>query len=487
MARPPKPDVVFDRDFEWSALADFTDDPAAGATLGIVCGRRRQGKTMLLQELCAATGGFYFSATEATEADSLRMLAHALAEHTGQRLPLALATWEDAIDALLELGTDRAVPVVLDEFPYLCQATPGLPSIIQKALAPRRPLRLRSRSRLILCGSALTFMGKLLSGSAPLRGRAGLDLTVPTFDPRVAAAFWGIDDWALALRAHAIAGGTPAYREEFVRKDTPADLADFDDWVCRTVLNRASPLHREARYLLAEEGAIRDPALYHSVLAAIADGSTTRGTIATYVGRPADTLSHPLTVLEDAGLVTREGEALRDKRSHFRIAEPLITFYHAIMRLEWSRLERPTAVAEVWAGSRERFASQVLGPHFEYLCRWWTATHASPATLGGRPVRVSSGVVNDPAGKSQHEIDLVAVDRDGRLRCIGEAKFGAVISVGELDRLARIRERLARTGHDVGETVLACFSGAGFTPELHSAAAEGRVVLVDLERIYTGS
>ena len=84
-----KPDAVFDRDFEWGELARFGTDPAPGAMLGIVSGRRRQGKTLLLQELCAATGGFYFCATEATDADSLRLLAHALAEHTGQRVPLA--------------------------------------------------------------------------------------------------------------------------------------------------------------------------------------------------------------------------------------------------------------------------------------------------------------------------------------------------------------------------------------------------------------
>lgn len=481
-----KPDEVFDRDFEWGELARFATDPAAGAMLGIVSGRRRQGKTLLLQELCAAAGGFYFAATEATDADSLRLLAHAHAEHTGLRVPLALTSWEDAVDALLELGMGGPVPVVIDEFPYLCGPAPALPSIIQKAIAPRRDLRLRSRSRLILCGSALTFMGRLLSGSAPLRGRAGLDLTVPTFDPRTAAGFWGIDDWALAVRVHAIVGGTPAYRTELVRNDVPGDAAGFDDWVCRTVLNRASPLHREARYLLAEEGSIRDPALYHSVLAAIADSHSTRGAIATYIGRPADTVGHPLTVLEDTGLVRREADPLRASRSHYRIAEPLITFYHAIMRPERSRLERPEAVPEVWADSRERFASQVLGPHFEQLCRWWTQVHASPATLGGRPVRVGSGTVNDAAGRSRHEVDVIAIASDGRLLTLGEAKFGTVMGVGHLDRLRRVRQLLERSGRDVSGTRLLCFSGAGFTPELVAEAGDD-VALVDLDRVYTGT
>lgn len=484
-----KPDTVFDREFEWSALADFVGSAAAGATLGIVSGRRRQGKTLLLQELCAATGGFYFAATEATASESLRLLAHALAEHAGRHVPLALSSWEDAVGALLDLGMDsgEGVPVVIDEFPYLCRPSPELPSVIQKALAPRAAKRMASQCRLILCGSAITFMGRLLSGSAPLRGRAGLDLTVPPFDPRTAAAFWGITDWALALRVHAVVGGTPAYRREYVNDDAPDSLADFDPWVCRTVLNPASPLHREARYLLAEDSDIRDPALYHSVLAAIASGNRTRGAIATYIGRPADTVGHPITVLEDSGLVVREVDALRQARSYYRIAEPLITFYHAVMRPEWSRLQRPGSAREVWDDSQDRFTSMVLGPHFESACRWWTATHASAATLGGRVVRVAHGLVNDASARTAHEVDVIGLDVDGRIVCLGEAKLGTTVGIGHLERLRRARDLIARTDRHAAGARLLLFSGAGFTSDLVRSARREGVELVDLDRLYTGA
>ena len=53
---------MFDRDFEWVQLSLFTSDPGPGATLGVVSGRRRRGKTFLLRALCQATGGFYFAA-----------------------------------------------------------------------------------------------------------------------------------------------------------------------------------------------------------------------------------------------------------------------------------------------------------------------------------------------------------------------------------------------------------------------------------------
>jgi AAA+ ATPase superfamily predicted ATPase len=321
---------MFDRDFEWQALSAFATEPAPGARLGVVSGRRRQGKTFLLRALCQATGGFYFAADEATDRESLNRLGAALADHLDAPAPFMFETWHPAVDALLSLGRERRVPVVIDEFPYLVRANAQLPSIIQNALAPLRTERDTSRTSLLLCGSALSFMGRLLSGNTPLRGRAGLELIVPTFDHRLAAEFWGVNDPATALKVNAVVGGTPAYRREFARDDVPAGPDDFDSWVQRTVLSPASPLFREARYLLANEPDLHDTGLYHSVLAAIAAGNTRRGGIASYLDRKSGDLAHPLTVLQDCGLLTREPDVFKDNRTTFRIAEPLVTFYRRL-------------------------------------------------------------------------------------------------------------------------------------------------------------
>jgi uncharacterized protein len=50
------------------------------------------------------------------------------------------------------------------------------------------------------------------------------------------------------------------------------------------------------------------------------------------VGRKDADIAHPINVLEGVGLITREADAFRDRRSSYQIAEPFIGFYHAIMR-----------------------------------------------------------------------------------------------------------------------------------------------------------
>lgn len=484
-----KPDQVFDRTREWQGLAAFASDREPGATLGVVSGRRRQGKSFLLQALAQSVGGLYFAATEATEAESLRLFTEALVRHSREVVDPPFRNWDDAIRYLFRQYTAEPTLVVIDEFPFLTRVSPALPSIIQRELGPGGTGR-DSSVRLILCGSAMSVMGGLLSGRAPLRGRAGLELVVHPFGYQDAAAFWGLDDPRLAMRVHMVVGGTPAYRREFTRGDAPSGLDDFDAWVVRTALNPLTPLFREARYLLAEETDIREPAVYHSVLAAIALGNTTNGAIGTYVGRRSDQLTHPLTVLEDSALITKEPDLFRSGRSTYRITEPLITFYEAIMRRRWPELELGLADA-VWRAGQGTFSAQIAGPHFEGICRSYATLHG-PEAFGELPAEIGSGTVNDAAGKSQLEVDVAALafpvpNEPRRVLSLGEAKWGEVMGIGHLRRLERAVALLAARKYDTRETVLACYSGAGFDPSLREQAIRDprRIRLFSLQDLYT--
>jgi hypothetical protein len=373
---------------------------------------------------------------------------------------------------------------VIDEFPFLVKASPSLPSIIQRELGPGGSGQ-GSSVRLLLCGSAMSVMGGLLAGHAPLRGRASLELLVRPFGYRDAARFWGAADPELAVLLHSVVGGTPAYRREFVAFDAPDGRGDFDAWLLRTVLNPQSPLFREARYLLAEETEIRDPALYHSVLAAIADGNHTNGAIASFVGRKSADITHPLNVLADAALIAKEADVFRRGRWLYRVTEPLITFYEVVMRPEWYRLEAGQAEA-AWRDRQADFLSRVVGPHFESLCRSF-AQQAGAGIFGAPVGQVGSGIVNDSAHRTQIEVDVAVLappeqGRPRRLLSLGEVKWGQVMTAQHTARLARARDLLAGS-FDVSDCSLACYSAAGFSADLRAAAGPG-LTLVSSGDLY---
>lgn len=474
-----KPATVFDREFEWDALTRLAGDDQVGALLGLVYGRRRQGKTLLLELLGEVAGGLVIPGLEQSAAQNLTAVGEAYARHRGLGAPVAFTGWKQAIDELLALGEDTAqpVPVVLDEFPYMMAASPELPSIIQAALSPRSRARTRSRVRVMLCGSAFSIMEGLLAGAAPLRGRASMELLVHPFDFRTAAGFWEVaGDWGLAVRLHALVGGTPAYRG-FAADRRPASVGQLGRWVESQLLNPATAFFREGRVLLAEEIGVGEPALYLSVLAAMAAGATRRSEIAAVLGRKETALAHPLRTLEETRLVGRVVNPLHERRATYRITEPVIRFHQLMIAPYEARLARHQGAA-VWNGSQATVESNIYGPHLEDLAREWTLLHAAPGTLGGDHAQTVGAAGVACAAHRGHQVDVVAT-HGKQVVVLGEAKWRPV-TTGDVDRLRHIRDITPGAG---GARLLLFTAG---TPRLR-ASQTGDVEIVDLERLYTGS
>jgi uncharacterized protein len=487
---PSRPAGLHGRTQEWAELTEFATNSNGGATLAFVYGRRRQGKTFLLQSLVEATGGLMFGGLQMTEAQNLDRFAEAYGEFRG--LPpgtTRFATWDAAIDAVFALGEDTAEPVVviIDEFPYLLESTPGLPSVIQSALSPRGRARRRSRTRLVLCGSALTTMRGLLSGGAPLRGRAVKELMIHPFGFREAAGFWGIDDLDTAFRVNALVGGTPAYLD--MSAGPPAGPRAFDRWVAKALLGSGSAMFREGNILLTAE--VTDPTPYHSVLSAIADGAHRRSEIAAILRRPDSALSHPLAVLEHVQLVNRVPDALQPRRSVYHVAEPVIRLYQLLIRRNEAALVAGHGPA-VWSSAADTVAAKIYGPHLEHLARLWCLVHASQATVGGRPNHVRPATIPCREHRQGHEIDVVVSAAPAfepeRVLAIGEAKAATKpVDVAELTRLDHLRQLLpARRVTQPPRLLL--FARNGFSTRLrHTVTTRPDVELVDLDRLYRGS
>jgi hypothetical protein len=418
----------------------FAASDERGAALGLVYGRRRQGKTLLLELLALETSGFMFGATQQSEAQNLADLGSAYAAYRGLRQPVAFAGYREAFDELLRLGEDRPTAVIIDEFPYLVAATPALPSYLQQALTPLGHAKQHTMTRLILCGSAVTTMTQLLGGGAPLRGREWMELVVRPFWFREAAEFWDAAHHPeLAFRLNALVGGTPAYKD-MCGGAGPRSLGEFDQWVQRRLLSPAGAMFREGG-LLREEPSITDPTPYASVLAAISAGATRRSEIAAALARPSSALAHLLTGLEDIELIEHLEDALRGKRSVFRIAEPIVRLHQLIT----SRYEPELVVGRadrVWRRSAASVAEKIYGPHFEDLARQWCVRYADEESLGGVPGAVRPTEIACREHREGHQLDIVVTDDPspvGRISAIGEAKAtNEPVDLGELRRLEHL-------------------------------------------------
>jgi uncharacterized protein len=496
-----KPSDVFVRDAEWADLADFALSPLPGLRIAVVYGRRRQGKSYLLRRLADGAGGLYHLSTEQTEAVSLRRFGISLSVWAGLSAGgFGFRDWEQALEIAAEMLAVRARShpasglLVLDEFPYLTEETPGLPSIVQSLydrLGPGSGPQAPSL-RLILCGSAISVMGDLLSGTRALRGRAALELRIRPFGYRDAREYWGIENPAAAFAHNALIGGTPGYRELVADPRVPEDPARLGDWLARNVLRPSMPLFDEARRVVHEDPRIRDTAAYSSVLAAVAAGESSPTKIGGLLGRPATSLAHQMTTLASAGFIHRRQDLLLERRPVVTVADPMVRFHQLVIEPYLSDLEAGRG-HQVWAEAAHTVESKILGPHFEALAAEWTARYAA-AEAGLVVGPVGQTVVACREHKKSHEIDVLGLSRGGRPRTpgtpvafIGEAKHrDRRPGLAELRRLEHLRELLTADGHDATDAALGLFSASGFTDELAAEAASrpGTILLVGLNALY---
>jgi AAA+ ATPase superfamily predicted ATPase len=292
--------------------------------LYVLYGRRRVGKTELLQQFCRGRRAVYFLAAQVREKDNLRAFRGALVECLEDPLAgsVELPDWSAALHFAAERAKDERLVVVLDEFPYLCESSPGLPSEIQRFWDTRGK---KSRLMLVLCGSQVSFMEEeVLAERSPLFGRRTAQRRLEPLAPSDALTFfprWSASDRVLA---YSILGGMPAYLGRF------DDTRSVQENLMRECLRPEGYLFDEVQFLLRSE--LSNPATYNSILAAVARGVDKVGDIALAVGVDSAHANRYLSTLRELRLVERDvpltdPDPLRSRRGTYRIADRFLAFH----------------------------------------------------------------------------------------------------------------------------------------------------------------
>jgi uncharacterized protein len=277
---------------------------------------------------------------------------------------------------------------------------------------------------------------------------------------------WSVQD---RIRAWAVFGGIPHYLKE-IDLDKPLSEA-----IRRAVLYPDGLLREEPRFLLSQEGRLREQATYMSCLRAIAGGATRLNEIAQRVGRSAPDARGFLEVLEDMGLVERRYPVTRasGRRVGYAIVDPFLRFWFRFVAPRESRLAtRRDADRHLEESVMPELDNFVSEDAFERVCQAWLVEEIGAAEVGwwwGSIRRRENGRLR----KSSFEADVAAVDADGRVMALGSCKWpdadndGHVHQAGELDELETIRDELEAPG-----AALYFFDRVGFSPRLQELASE---------------
>lgn len=442
----------------------------------VIYGRRRVGKTALINQFIRNKKAIYFMGVESNARQNLENLSRNILEYSakGQEGSVFLS-FQTALEHVFQLAKEERLVLAIDEYPYLARSSRSLASTLQFLIDRYKD---ESRLMLILCGSSMSYMeDHVLAYKAPLYGRRTAQMKIQPFDfadtCRYFENFSG-EDKALI---YGIVGGTPQY---LLQMD---DRLSVEDNIKNTFLNPTSSLFEEPENLLKQE--VREPALYNAIITAIATGSSRMAEISTNVGENTSVCASYLKNLIALGLVRREspyGEKV-SRKSIYSIDDNMFRFWYRFIPEYSSVIAR--GAADMAYRRMEPHLSDYMGNVFEEICKQylWKLLLDGKSPVEFKELGRWWGT--DPSAHSQAEIDIMG-DQDKDTALFGECKWtNEKVDAGVLEKLAG-RSKLFHY-HKV---YLYLFAKSGFTKGcIDKAKGLGNAMLVtysDIQELLSG-
>ena len=439
----------------------------------VIYGRRRVGKTALINEFCKDKPVIYFSALNASAEENLEALSAAIGTFNGKDIAPVYRSFDDAFSEIEALSKNEHIIFVIDEYPYLAKSDPSISSRLQHVIDHRWQ---ESGIFLILCGSSMSFMqNQVLGYESPLYGRRTGQFMIEPLTYKETAVFkpeLSSEDKALL---YGITGGVPHYINKLGVHD------DIDSALLENFFDRSAYLYEEPENLLKQE--LREPAVYNSIIRAIAEGHTKLNEIATKAGILSGPCTKYLNTLIELGIIVKE-TAVTDKsnkKTIYSIGDNLFRFWYRFI---------PQNIPAIVSGKIENNYDRMvksklhdyMGLVFEKMCRDYLMRYADDLPFEIADIGQWWGT--DKTEKKEVQIDIVGVPVQNTAPgeyIIGSCKFRN-IKTG-VDELALLEKYASVFGKGTKYHYY-IFSLGGFTNELIKLADEKGVKLITADDMY---
>ena len=147
----------------------------------VIYGRRRVGKTALINQFMGDKKSIYFMGVESNEKQNLENLSKSIIEFSsGIQAETSFASFQAALEYVFKLAENERIILTIDEYPYVARSSKSLASTLQLLIDKYKDT---SKLMLILCGSSMSYMeDHVLAYKAPLFGRRTAQMKIIPFN-----------------------------------------------------------------------------------------------------------------------------------------------------------------------------------------------------------------------------------------------------------------------------------------------------------------
>ncbi len=440
--------------------------------LFVLYGRRRVGKTTLLNEFCKGKDAVFYSAEQSNNKLNLEKFSRLVFDFYKEENLEPFSSWENALSYIDMRQGDKRLIIVIDEFPYLVRKNRALLSELQHLIDRRLK---NGKLFLILCGSYMGFMEKEVLGSkSPLFGRRTGQLHMKPFSYQTAMKFLDGFSKEDKLKLYGAFGGVPLYLGQIRNGDT------FEENIKNTFLKVTAYLYEEPLLLLRQE--VQEPGVYSAIIEAIAGGYTKANEISTKIGEDSAKCLKYIKTLCELGILYKEtpfGEKEASRKTIYGISDFMFRFWYRYVFGNRTLVETGAKEA-VWKKKIEPNYNSYMGLVFERICADYLTAKNAEGTLPFLFTSLGRWWGSDPKTHRQVEIDLIA--NDGKDYLICECKWR-----NEKTDLSVLKELKANADvfkNNRGNTWFVLFTKVGFSEAvIEEAKRDSNIILVDLDDI----
>jgi AAA+ ATPase superfamily predicted ATPase len=368
----------------------------------IIYGRRRVGKTTLINEFIKDKEAISYTGIEGNEKENLEGLSKSIYSISQDFADTSssFVGFQEALGTAFKIAEKRRIVFVIDEYPYIASSNKALSSILQILIDKNKDT---SKMFLILCGSSLSFMeNQVLGYESPLFGRRTCQFKISPF------YFFEIKDYYNKFNnidlatIYGITGGIPLYMSLM------NDNLSVEDNIKTNFLVPNSYLFEEPTNLIKQE--CRDPAQYNSIIKAIATGSSRMSEICSKTGLDTGLTTSYLNKLMSLGIVKKEMPFRTNgsRKTIYALEDSMFRFWYRFIPDNMAAINR--GLLEV---VYQKIAPQItafMGGVFEEICKQylWELNKQGKAAITFTDLGRWWG--NDPKNKRETEIDIMGTE-----------------------------------------------------------------------------